>query len=425
MKSFIFSILISIAGTILFAGVARTDDSGDFSIRAGLGYDFISQEYFYDSLRYDGIVDSVNLSLLKREYLDDKKGLVYLKYAPGKYVNNSAEIGWEQTPENFRAVGWGRLKTGSDTLAFLADTRLEIKKRYDGTAEPGEDLSVVYGRIGLSARLSDAVRTQVTTYLEKVTFDSLESYIYNYHRIGGKIDFSWFTPSFNNVYGSIGLESRTVPDSSYLDYKMVRGGAGYMGSFFGGQLNAEAALEYKNYAAPEDQNDYLYLSAIILQRQPVAGKFNILAKGNLEYFDYTSSEFINDDYAIIKTDLLAEMVSGDLSLAAGPGIEILSIKTGFEADDDYLEYLLNTELDYYSYGQVLLLLENELGSRTYPDNPEFYSKYTFDRVSLIGNISVWKALALDVIFSSEWQWHKVDSDDNRIYLLSSSLTYTF
>lgn len=425
MGKIVFSILITIAAAIIFAGVARSDDSGDFSIRAGIGYDFISQEYFYDSLRFDGGLDSVKLNLLKREYLDDKKGLVYFKYAPSEYGHSLAEIGWEQTPENFRAVGWGKLRTGNDTLALLAESRLEIKKRYDGPAEPGEDLGVFSGRLGVNVRLSDRIRAQATAYLEKVVFDSLDSYIYNYHRFGGKWDFSWFSANYDNVFGTLGFEKRTVPDSAFLDYNLLRGGLGYMGSFIGGRLSTEAALEFKNYAAPEDQNDYWYLTASMRQRQPVAGKVNILAKANLEYFNYKSSEFINDDYALAETDLLAEWTTGDLTFAVGPGFEIMSLESGFDDDNDYLEYRLNAEIDYYSYGQVMLLFENEIGRRSYPNQPEFYSDFTFERVSLIGNVAIWKALALDIIFSSEWQWHALDADDNRIYLLSSSLTFTF
>ena len=60
----------------VFAGITARSDPGDFSIRFGLDYDFVSQEYFTSSSRYDTSLtadpDLTDVALLSKDYLDDK-----------------------------------------------------------------------------------------------------------------------------------------------------------------------------------------------------------------------------------------------------------------------------------------------------------------------------------------------------------------
>ena len=105
----IFRTSFIIIAIFLIAGEVKTEDPGNFIARAGLGYDFISQEYYLDTARYDP--DSVlTATLLKKDYLDDKKGLLYMKYSLDANSWRSIEAGWEQTDEIYRAFGWGRYR---------------------------------------------------------------------------------------------------------------------------------------------------------------------------------------------------------------------------------------------------------------------------------------------------------------------------
>jgi hypothetical protein len=71
------------------------------------------------------------------------------------------------------------------------------------------------------------------------------------------------------------------------------------------------------------------------------------------------------------------------------------------------------------------MLENQLGHRNYLNNPDYNSDSIFDRITLIGTAWIFRALSVDILFSAEWEWHRVDSDDSRLYLLSAGLSYNF
>jgi hypothetical protein len=53
---------------------------GDFSFKAGLGYEFISQEFFLDSLAEIGADSLATITSLKTTYLDDIRGQLSLTY---------------------------------------------------------------------------------------------------------------------------------------------------------------------------------------------------------------------------------------------------------------------------------------------------------------------------------------------------------
>ena len=78
---------------IFVAGIVRADSSGVFNIRTGVGYDFISQEYFSDSARYAFGDSTLKSALLIKDFLDDKKGFVFLKYNKGNSQGGSPR-GW-------------------------------------------------------------------------------------------------------------------------------------------------------------------------------------------------------------------------------------------------------------------------------------------------------------------------------------------
>ena len=414
----------------VLAGIAAYGgDPGDFSIRIGLGYDFVSQEYFTSSSRYDTSLtpdpDITDATLLSKDYLDDEKGLVYLKIDPkseGRYV---FEAGWEQTPEMLRAVGWGHIAVGKIGNRLETDLNFEIKDRYDGEPDAGEELSVVKGKVKYAKKLSETVESNFRIYAENVAFDSTGSFIYNYSRIGGEAGFNVLSRDLNSVFFTAGVEKRNVPDSSLLDYLLIRGNLGYFGQVSGNRISFDLTIENKDYDSRDDQNDYLLTTLYGDVKMAAGSDYFFRPLMSLEYFNFKNDEYINDDYILARGGILLGRDYDRISIAAGPKIELHSIATDFEQDDDYFEYLVFSSIDLLYSDRILCLFENQLGRRGYKNDPLYYSDFTFDRISLIGSFRLVGSLNFDLLVSAEWEWHEIGADDSRLYLLSSGLNYTF
>jgi len=411
------------------AGITASGDPGDFSIRLGVGYDFVSQEYFTSSSRYDTSLtpdpDLTDATLLSKDYLDDKKGLIYLKLDPkseGRYV---FEAGWEQTPEMLRALGWGHLTLGSRVNRLETDFNYEIKKRYCGETEAGEELAVIKGKTRYVKKLSETVESSIRLYGENIAFDSTGSLVYDYSRYGGEIGFNLLTKDFNSIFCRGGIEKRNVPDSSRLDYWLIRGNLSYFGSISGSQLSADLNVENKNYNSPNNQDDYILATAYANMKIRTKSDFFFRPLLSLDYFNFRNDQYVNNDYLLARGGVLWGRDFDRISVAIGPKFELHSIASGFEDDEDHLELLAFGAADFFYSDRILCLIENQIGRRKYQNEPLYYSNFIFDRLSLIGSFKLLGSLNFDLIFSAEWEWHEIDSDDSRLYLLSSGLNYTF
>lgn len=424
MHIFKFSALVYILLIFLLVDMASGEESGAFTFRAGLGYDFVSQEYFIDSVRLSGGDSLLELSLLEKDYLDDKKALLFLRYQPdlkGQYI---LEGGWEQTTELFRASGRGFLALGDNNNQLQAEFIADTKKRYRGEIEEGEEMTILDGTIKLKRQLFEGLSGRIRLSGESVNFDTSGLYIYNYSRLGGDLDFNFITGGYNSIYAKFGLEKRIVPDTVQLDYNIIRGGLGYLGSFLTGLASAEITVESKKYNQLENPDDYFLTSFQADLKLPMVKSFSLIGNLDLENYDFDEDNYINEDYRQAHFGLHGGWQNGDLSLSLGPEIEFLAIKSEFKNDDDYFEFYIHAGLDYFREG-IFIFLDNQVGHRKYRNNPLFYSNFIFDRLSLIGSLTIFEDLNADLLLSGEWEWHSVESDNSRLYLLSLNLTYTF
>ncbi len=403
---------------------AVSQNRANFQFRSGIGYDFVSQRYFIDTVGLSGPDSVLTSALLKKDYLDDKKGLFYVKYDPQGIGRSFLEGGWEQTPEIYRALGNGHFVIDKGKNRFEGDGRAEIKKRFKGTKEVGEGLGVVNGRIGYSRRLNNQLRAKTRIYGELVHFDSTGFSIFDYKRYGGEIGLELLTSNFNSFYFMAGGERREVPDSTALGYRLGRGTAGYMGSLGTGQLAVEVGLESRKYPAPNAVSDYLLYTFYSEAKIPVGKREFLRPKLGLEYFNFRSDQTINDDYILGRAGLTVGPDLDNISINAGPIVENLWTKSEFPTDN-YLEYGVEGNFDYYLGNRALILLSEQFGYRNYQDSGAFYSDFSFNRVSLIGNVKLWKTLTLDLLLSAEWEWHRIKSDNTTLYLLSTNLIYSF
>ncbi len=409
--------------TGLIAGELQAENPGNFTFRAGVGYDFISQEYYLDSARYDPD-STINIALLKRDYLDDKKGLLYLKYHPDNGGRQNLEIGWEQTPDIYRALGWGHFTVSGSRSRLESDFHFERKNRIDGASEAGEEFLVADGRLAWRQNWSDKVESKTRIFGETVSFDSTGGLLYDYTRFGGDLTVNISNRRFDTWSVTGGIEKRIVRDSAVLDYFIWRGSGNYLGSLGSVFLSAQVGLEWKKYNWDDDRDNYLFYSGDFYARIPLGTTLFLRPSGIFEYFNFEIEDYFSNDYYRLRPALVLEKELGSLTLSAGPKAEFFSVRTDYD-DDDFFEAGLSAGADYYGAERLFLIFENQLGKRHYTNRPEFYSDFWYDRLSLIGNLKIWRALSFELLFSGEWEWHEIAADDARLYLISSRLTCTF
>jgi hypothetical protein len=101
---------------VFSVGSAVGADTTGLDFRAGLGYDFISQRYFLDSLIGTATDTFLQQWALNTEYVNDFKGILDLRYKPSGSRGPELRARYEQTSELTRARFTGSWRrTGSTT----------------------------------------------------------------------------------------------------------------------------------------------------------------------------------------------------------------------------------------------------------------------------------------------------------------------
>ena len=107
----------SLATWIIALGMALAAQgsikAADLRLKAGIGYDFLSQEFFLDSAAISGVDSFYTAWNLKTNYLDDIKGTLSLSYTPFSDRRVYLQTSYEQTNDYLRT-------------RFLSDTRLKF-----------------------------------------------------------------------------------------------------------------------------------------------------------------------------------------------------------------------------------------------------------------------------------------------------------
>ncbi|MFH2037667.1 MAG: hypothetical protein ABIJ45_14800 [Candidatus Zixiibacteriota bacterium] len=417
----ISSLIVLLSIIIICAGIVKADDSGDFSFRAGFGYDLISQEYFLDSL----VTDSLQAILLTKDYFNDKKGLLYITYNHDKKGDRVAEIGWEQTPELYRLLGRSHFDFKGKTDRFDSDINFEFKNRYRGDIVEGEEYLLGNARLRYRHKISNYWESSALFKVERAVFDSIGHFAYNYTKFSGGLGLNLLTDDFNNYYILFAVEKRLVSDSSDIDYWAFKTNSGYWGSLGNGQLSADLALEIRKYNQKDEVNDYTFALFDTKYRRNIGENSFINPEIELEFYDFASENSYNQDYFLGRTRFVLGHYINDFTVSLGPEIEILSSKNIPELDDSYTEIGLFTGVDFLLENRLTLFIDNEVGLRGFKNESDVFSNYTFERIDLIGNFKILQNLGLDLIFSGEWEWHENSDNNNRLFLVSSSLFYSF
>lgn len=396
-------------------------------VKAGIGYEFLSQEYFLETIEDNSDLDSLDIvTALTTTYLDDVRGQLSVRYRPDR--GGSVELGasYEQTPDLFRFRLTSDLRPRLGPARFSWNGELDLRDSFEETDNSGDDY--LSGRARAKLVLPITGRSEIWGQLKTdfVRFDSSSEFGFDHHRFGGETGYRLELGGFTQVDASLFYLARTVPDSNSMSYKNLGMEANLFALYDRGDLTLYSLIENKNYDQPEDEDDYLRFEFEGRHKMNLGGSGFTVQELKLEIQDFAANSLSNNSYSRLSLDLLVGLENFSLSSALGPHLELLNMRD--EADltgEDYFETGGKWEFEYLAAGKAFVTLEAILGFRNQYDESDLLSDFVFQRVDLLADWKLLRRVSLNGLLSADWEWHDDSNENNRTYLLSTFLSYEF
>jgi len=410
--------------SLLLSAPATAGAIDHMTVRAALAYDFISQEYFVDSIANAG--DELAYAL-KTNYLDDLKGRLGLVITP--YDDNRLTLSptYEQTADFFRLRFRSDYSGEIDRGKLYINSELDWKARYADSAESG--LPYRYGYFRAKYKLPVDLRwsSHLQLMAEGVDFDTVAAGSRDYYRLSGKLGVGYQGDDFSFGQFSFFVSGRKVPDSTEMNYFSYGIETDYFAPLGGsGDLSLTGRLEEKNYNQPDDEDDQVRLE--LTGNGQIGISNNLISRQEIEIdiVAYATPDAVNRNYQRYQLALLGGYESGLGSFGLGPAFELFKEQQFEDIEtEDYFESGVKVTFDLISPGRLFGSIESETGYRNLKYENDFQSNFSFERLNLIGDAKIWNGISANLLLSAEWEWHKSNFENSKIYLVSSSLTYSF
>lgn len=415
---------IIVLGTALAAQVSIK--AADLRLKAGIGYDYLSQEFFLDSAAIGGVDSFYTEWNLKTNYLDDVKGMFSMSYTPFEDRRMFLQGSYEQTNDYLRTrfLSDNRWKFSSSRLDL--NTELEWKHRLVDSVTAGDSYVLAYSRARFTTALSDLLQGHLQLKGDMVVFDSVSDISYNYYRVEARTGVSKSFADFSFAELSLLMQTRQVPDSTYLNYLSFGGDFSAYLFYSGGILDIYSRLERKNYHQPAGKDDHYRFEINSRNKNQLGGDFFSRQELDIDLTFFDPESVTNYDYHRFSLAVLGGLEYGVFSTALGPRLEYLTEESlGFLSGNNYFETGLRVDADVMMVNRLFLSTESTTGRRDLKYEDDLQTDYTFQRFNVIGDLKIYAGLTLNLLLSAEWEWHGDSSENSQLYLISSSLSYTF
>ncbi|HOP08345.1 MAG TPA: hypothetical protein PLF13_13785 [candidate division Zixibacteria bacterium] len=405
--------------------------AGQLDIRVGTGYEFLSQEFFLDSAALAGEDSLLTNWSLTNTYLDDFKVKLMLAYIPDEERLSQFTATYEQSADFIRSRINADFKTAAYGQRLTLEGELEGKARYRGDVEVGDEYLQGFGRARLYQPINGNLTLRMDLKADGVKFDQPATYIYNYWRVGGSIGLEKSFESFSFADVNLFIQSRLVPDSTDLAYLNLGLEGAYYGFYNGGDLYLLARLEHKNYNQPDHKDDHYRIGLDGRNKTGLGQGWFTSQQVNLELVMYNPDDPVNYDYTRLETRLGLGLEHRGLTVSLGPELERLAEeKTDMVSGEDYWEYGGGVEIDLLSRETLISAdafwgLRNNNQTYELENDLSIQTDFTYQRLSLLGDVNFARHWNFNILFSGEWEWHDQEEENSRLFLLSTGFTYQF
>jgi hypothetical protein len=413
----------------LILGLPCPSQADGLTIEYGVGYDFLSQEYSWDTSFVAGAEDTLleNWSR-EREYSNSFKHRLALRLDPladhRLRINAVADVGLEldflrpRLSTDFKtALGPGRLDWHTDS---------ELRTQSDDFEGVGTDYVRFDQRLRWQLGLSSSLTSLAQIRAEWVDFSSENSFGYDYHRLEARLGLERAFALLSYLRADIFLATREVDTSLNLDYMSLGSDISFLGLYDWGDLDALARLESRDYDQPDDEGDYWLFDGDFRGRIKISQRLFTRISYEAECLHYRAADDFSRNYSRNRGTALIGGELGPVTLSAGPQLEYVA-QEELEGlgDETYLEPALQAGFQFSHIGGSFWDIEAKVGSRQHRTESDLFTDFKFLRITSIGDQTVYGGLSFDMLFSSEWEYHETEVDDSKLFLLSTKLTWTF
>jgi len=414
--------LTSLVLLLLSYGLINQGLAGDISLSAGVGYEFMNQEFYQDST----FLDSLDELASQTTYMDDFKGQLGIELQPFGDTRLVFQSRFEITPDLFRA------RFRSDYRSSFGKARLNCTGELDWRGSHGDSVGVgdcfVYGqgKAHLRYPVSESISLWSQLRSDFVKFDSLGTHNFDHYRFGVKLGATQLLTDFSSIDLSFSVLAREVPDSSRLNYQSYGIDLAYFGFHSRSQLDILGHFENRAYGYADRQNDYR-LFEIDGRFELDLGRFLVLTQvANLDMVHFMQDDQFSPGHTRFGLDLLLGVKIDALQVGLGPHMDVL-VEHGDDVPygEDYVEFGGIASIDYLKPGLLFLSVESVTGHRNLQYEADQLSDFFVERLNLLADWRILRSLSFNILFSAEWEWHSWETENNRILLISSGLSYRY
>ena len=384
----------------------------------GLGYDGVSQEYFLTVID-TALLTPDSLEQLKRTATAINEGEMSLRTRIG---NN---ISWDQTTA-YSSLYW---QHRSYVAAYTprnrsiwggVEYRLNYKTPHDSAAASAFSNYITHEVQGRFQKHVAGFGLGLRGIGQFVRYPDSQAFTYDYDQYRAEARFTRGSDPIHYQELGILLLRRNVPDSARVSYRE----AGLnLGVGWGvGIWRTDAVVEFVNrrYDTPEAG---LGFNAFRLRMNWNDDGIQAHWPGLLEIESYSYDNLVSLLADFVRADLRqrrAFPLPGGWSPFVEPGLEYV----WSAADEDYVEPRLKVGTELFRLDGWWASSDVGLGRRNYPsDSFSGFSSFWRFNVNVFVNGPLTRRLALNVMYTQDWEWHAVSADNLSVLILSAGLRY--
>ncbi|MBK7091144.1 MAG: hypothetical protein IPH59_05410 [bacterium] len=417
-RLFLFLVLVFISVPV-YAG------SWEWKGKAGLNYDFISQDYYLRDIDTLGISDDSLAEL--RSYSDrlDERGvnlrLELQRKGPAKVVfTNNTFLSDEKLRNqiNFR-IEWGAWKLTSDA---------EFKS-YAGS----DDFNIYDSRFQNSSRLGFAFfknedwEAEISQEFEYTGYDNRSESVYGYRQHESRVRITRNIADFSALEFALRYDRRDSYDSSLLDFSkgIAEIGLDYIGA--SRSIQSRIYLERKSYSWDSSDDNYYFFGPYFDASFSVAEQLELSPQLEVQYYDFDVQGLATFSHWRVMTQMELDYRYNLLStFSIGIARERFQAADSIYNEQDYQATKLLAGYENLSSRKYSFSLDSQLGWRNYLNNDsEFYTDHWFVNLDLLADLNLSDRIRFSVVGGSSFEYHDDKEDDVFLYLLSGNLTYQF
>jgi len=415
---------------VLLGSTGSTPAETGLRLTAGVGYDYLSQDFYLDSLARTGSDSLDIIASLKTTYLNDFKGRLALDFVPYDDYRLDMKGVFEGAKDTYRFRFFSNWRPSIRSLRFDWSSEIDWRDGPVDVEEGDPGYLSGNGRLRLSLPISRSVSLWSRAKGDFVVFDSAGLEVYDYYRLGGEAGMSHVFGGFSSLSVSTFFMRRRVSDAPDQDYSSIGFDGSLLAFYARGEIDVLSHYESRDYNRPDGLDDYSRLELDVRNRHTLGRAFFAREELELEAIFFDTTDYFTSDYRRFNVVMLAGLSRAGWAVAAGPCLEILSAEQtdDFVIGEGYSEAGLRLQFDLILPGRLFGSLESTSGRRDLKDEGSIeadQSDFAFERLNVLADWTIARGLSLNFLASADWERHDNPDENSRLALLSAGINYAF